>query len=71
MWHCITDKIGQNIKEYREKNQLTQEQLASIVHINRTTLSRYESGNRVPCLEVLWLMADCFEISIDELVGRV
>lgn len=35
--------IGHNIKHHRHKNNMTQQEMASLAGINRTTLSRYEN----------------------------
>lgn len=37
-------KVGRSIREIREKRGLSQEQLAEKMHINRSTISKIESG---------------------------
>ena len=37
-------RIGENIREIREKKGLSQEKLAEIMNISRTTISKIESG---------------------------
>ena len=37
----------------------------------KTSSAKWESGESVPNIEKLILLADLFEISIDELVGRI
>lgn len=63
-------KIGARIKYFRELNNVSQSDLANSIGVDRTTLSHYESGFRLPNIFVLWKIADVMEISIDELVGR-
>ena len=63
-------KIGARIKYFRELNNISQSDLAHSIGIDRTTLSHYESGFRLPNIFVLWKIADVMGISIDELVGR-
>lgn len=62
--------IGQNIKLFRERRKLSQTQLAKILWIDRTSLSGYEIGKRMPDIIMLCKMADVFGVSLDVLVGR-
>lgn len=62
--------IGLRIKYFRELNNISQSDLARSIGIDRTTLSHYESGFRLPNIFVLWKIADVLKISIDMLVGR-
>lgn len=64
------NKIGKRIKKIREEKEITQQQLANYIDVDRTTLSHYESGARLPSIYILWKIADMFDISIDELIGR-
>jgi len=45
--------LNQALKDYRKRNQLSQQTLADILNIERSTLSRYEKGTRLPTGEVL------------------
>jgi len=63
--------LAKNIKRLRGERRLTQEQLAQKAGITYSTLIKIESGaNGNPTLETLSKIADVFEISLDELVGR-
>lgn len=62
--------IGQNIKRLREERKMSQTQLARLLWIDRTSLSGYEIGKRMPDIFMLCKMADVFDVSLDELVGR-
>ena len=46
-------KIGEFIRELRKENGLTQEQLAEQLNVSRRTVSRWETGNNLPDLDVL------------------
>ena len=63
-------KVGEIIQELRKDRYLRQEDLANAIGITRGALSNYELGSREPSIDILWKLADYFEISIDELVGR-
>lgn len=62
--------IGKNIKLLREEQNMSQTQLARLLWIDRTSLSGYESGKRIPDIFMLWELADVFDIPLDILVGR-
>ena len=49
---------------------MTQENLAEIFHISQTSVSKYETGEAVPDLELIVKMADFFGVSLDEFVNR-
>ena len=61
---------GNRIAELREQRGLTQEELASSIHITRAALSHYEKNRRKPDFEVLTRLADILAspliISLDE-----
>ena len=58
------------IRDLREDSDLTQQQMADKLFINRRTYSSYEVGSRSIPVEILGKIADIFDISIDYLVGR-
>ena len=62
--------VGKNIRKSRRQRNVTQIQLADRLKISRTTLSSYENDRRIPNIQMIWMIADVLDISIDELVGR-
>lgn len=62
--------IGDKIKELREKRDLTQDQLASILDLSRSTIGMYERDERQPGYELLIKIADYFNVTTDYLLGR-
>lgn len=67
----MTDNtVGKNIKSYRLSFGFTQDRLAEKLCMKRQTLSNYEIGKRIPDVYILSEMADIFETSLDNLVGR-
>ena len=62
--------IGAQIRLLRLKNNWKQSELADKVGVDRTSISSYESGKRVPDIFILCRIADEFEVSLDYLVGR-
>ena len=49
---------------------MTQENLAKILHISQTTVSKYETGEAFPDLETAVKMADFFGVSLDDFIVR-
>ena len=63
-------EIGDKLKELRKAMGLTQEGLASTLGLSRVNYTRYETNKARPDFETLVLIADFFDISLDELFGR-
>lgn len=59
------------LKQLRERENLTQEELAKRLGISRSRLASYEQGQREPDLELLEVIADFFNVDMDYLLGRV
>jgi transcriptional regulator with XRE-family HTH domain len=54
----------------REENNLTQDDLASILNIKRQTYSSYERNKSLPDINALSKLADYYNTSTDYLLGR-
>lgn len=63
-------KIGDNIKYYRSKRGMTQEELADFLGVSFQSISKWERGLAYPDIETIPMIANYFEISIDELMGN-
>ena len=63
-------KMAEKIRFFRKQAGLTQEELAARFGSRKTLISNYEIGRNTPDIETLWELADIFDITIDELVGR-
>ena len=57
------------LKNLREKNNLTQDQLAERVMVTRQAVSRWETGETQPNTETLKLLSREFDVSINTLLG--
>ena len=58
-----------NLKLLRTEQNLSQQELASILHVSQQSIYKYENGITTPDLNTLFAMADYFHTSIDYLVG--
>jgi transcriptional regulator with XRE-family HTH domain len=63
-------KVGENVKRLREAASVTQEELAKEIGISRPTLTNIEANKRKVSAEELAKLADYFNISADEILGR-
>ena len=57
------------IAELRRKKHITQQQLADIVGVTFQTISKWENGTAMPDITFLPLLAEYFEVSVDQLMG--
>lgn len=58
-----------NLKLLRTKRNLSQQELANILHVSQQSIYKYENDITTPDLNTLIDMADYFHTSIDYLVG--
>lgn len=58
------------IKELRKVNHLTQEQLAEKIGVSRSAVGMWERGDREPNFETAEVIADYFNVRLDELIGQ-
>lgn len=61
--------LALKLLELRQSHDLTQKQLCDSINIGRSTYSYFETGNRIPDLETLLLIAQFYHVSLDELVA--
>ena len=62
--------VGDRLRQYREQQNLSQDELAELASIHRVTLSRYESGRVEPGAQALARIADALGVTTDILLGR-
>jgi transcriptional regulator with XRE-family HTH domain len=65
----ILAEVGPRLRRIRERHGLTLTALAAQTGISKSTLSRLESGQRKPSLELLLPLAEAHHLPLDELVG--
>ncbi len=62
--------LGEILKEQREKLGLSQSMVAKKINTSHQNVSRWESGKILPNIDFCIKLADLYNISLDELVGR-
>jgi transcriptional regulator with XRE-family HTH domain len=65
----VLAEVGPRLKRLRIRRGITLTRLASLTGISKSTLSRLESGQRKPSLELLLPLAQVHQVPLDELVG--
>ena len=62
--------LGKTILELRKKKNVTQEDLAAELGVTAAAVSKWENGYTLPDVLMLCALADCFQVTTDELLGR-
>lgn len=62
-------ELNEKLQELRKLKQLTQEELAEILFVSRTAISKWESGRGYPSIESLKAISKFFSVSVDELLS--
>jgi len=58
------------LKELRLSKNLKQDDLAKEIGLKKSSIGMIEQGNRMASVEILYKIADFFDVSIDYLLGR-
>jgi len=64
-------RFGEKLKELRKEFGITQQQLADALNITHSAVALYETNANNPSHEILFKMAEYFDISLDELYGKI
>lgn len=65
-----SEKISKLIKEERKKRKLTQEELASILHVSNKTISKWETKKGTPSLDLLIPLSKFLNIELKDLLDE-
>lgn len=63
--------IGERLNKLRKEKKITQEELAVIIGVQKSTVSLYEIGKNDPSDKVKIEIAKYFNISLDYLIGVI
>ena len=62
-------EFHEKLQELRKKRNLTQEELAEILFVSRTAVSKWESGRGMPSIESLKAISRFFAVTLDDLLS--
>lgn len=62
--------ISNTLKNLRENQKLTQQDVADGISVNSSTYKNYEYGRREPDLKTVSKLADFYHVTTDYLLGR-
>lgn len=62
--------IGNQIAYFRKQNSMTQEIFAGLLGVSNQAVSKWETNQCCPDIQLLPRIADIFEITMDQLFGR-
>ncbi len=62
-------EFNEKLQELRKSKGLTQEELAEMLYISRTAISKWESGRGYPSIDSLKEISKFFSVSIDDLLS--
>jgi transcriptional regulator with XRE-family HTH domain len=66
--HDLDVQIGAALREARLNQGITQEELAQVLGVNRTTIARYESGRRGLSIAMLLALTRVLDVLLSDLV---
>lgn len=61
--------LSKNLKIFRKRKGLTQENVAEALNIVRQTVSKWEKGISVPDADMLIRLAEILDVSVNKLIG--
>lgn len=62
-------EFNEKLQELRKRKGLTQEELAEVLYVSRTAISKWESGRGYPGIDSLKRISEYFSVSLDELLS--
>ena len=62
--------VAKNLSDLRKKNGLTQAELAEKLNYSDKAVSKWEKGESLPGVEVLYKLSKLYEVSLDYIVGE-
>lgn len=63
-------KFGENLRLLMKETRINQVNLSKKIGVAQSAISAWLSGKKEPSITSLWLLADFFGCSVDELIGR-
>lgn len=61
-------QLADNLRRLRTEYDYTQTQISQKLNISRQAYSNYETGKRIPDLDILFRIANIYHVTLDELI---
>lgn len=62
--------VGARIKKHREKQNISQDELALKVFVSRQTISNWETNKSYPDIKSLTMLSNIFHVTLDDFIKR-
>ena len=62
--------LGEKLKMYRTQKGLSQEKIAEMLDVSRQAVTKWEAGQTTPSSDNLIALANLYDVSLDELIGK-
>ncbi len=62
--------VGESLRKIRKSHKLTQQDIANVLGVDRTTYTLYETGSSNPSIETLAKLSVVYNATIGYIVGR-
>ena len=66
----INIKFAENLQFLMKETNINQVKLSKEIRISQSAISAWLLGKKEPSITSLWLLADFFNCTVDELIGR-
>lgn len=67
----MKDSFADTLKQFRTEKKLSQQQLADMLFVERTTIANWESGRRTPDAVLLLQISKCLDIDVNILLETI
>lgn len=61
--------LCERLRQFRKDNRLTQQNIADVLKVDRTTYTYYETGATQPSVKTICKLAKIYNVSVGHLVG--
>ena len=65
------DITGIRLKAFRKGNKITQDKIAQVLNVDRSTIAKYESGHYLISTLFLYTICKKYNVSADYLLGKI
>lgn len=62
--------LAENLKNIRKEHKLTQQEIANVLGLDRSTYAFYETGKTTPSVNTLYKLAEIYNVSIESFIDN-